>query len=556
MMSRASDALWRGGALALSLLLILPLAAIGWMALNAEADIWPHLIATVLPGFVERTIVLMAGVGFLTLMIGTGTAWLVSQCEFPFRRFFTWALVLPLAMPGYIIAYTYVHSFEFAGPVQSALRAAFGWKHGDYWFPEIRSMAGAVTVMSLVLYPYVFLTARAAFLKLSPHHMEAARTLGRSQWGAFFRVALPLARPAIAVGVTLAVMEAIHDIGAVNFFGVRTLSLGIYTTWLAKGNLGGAAQIAVVMLLFVFALIWVEQRSRRAQSFHSQGLRDAPCRRAALSGWKAWGAFVACLIPSLLGFILPAAILLSFALEQGRMLDDAAFLKAARNTLLLASAAAVVTVLAGLFLAYAKRMSRGPFVAFAVRLASVGYAVPGTVLGLGILVPLSGFDNGLDAFLRAQFGISTGLLLSGTVFAIMLGYAIRFLAISFGNLETGLERVTPSLSAAARTLGRGPLSTLLNIHIPLLRPAIGAGLLLVFVDCMKELPATLILRPFDFDTLATLVYALASLDQLEESALPALAIVAAGILPVILISRGMAQEAAAPAQDLSASKSR
>jgi iron(III) transport system permease protein len=556
MMSRASDALWRGGALALSLLLILPLAAIGWMALNAEADIWPHLIATVLPGFVERTIVLMAGVGFLTLLIGTGTAWLVSQCEFPFRRFFTWALVLPLAMPGYIIAYTYVHSFEFAGPVQSALRAAFGWKHGDYWFPEIRSMAGAVTVMSLVLYPYVFLTARAAFLKLSPHHMEAARTLGRSQWGAFFRVALPLARPAIAVGVTLAVMEAIHDIGAVNFFGVRTLSLGIYTTWLAKGNLGGAAQIAVVMLLFVFALIWVEQRSRRAQSFHSLGPRDAPCRRAALSGWKAWGAFVACLIPCLLGFILPAAILLSFALEQGRMLDDAAFLKAARNTLLLASAAAVVTVLAGLFLAYAKRMSRGPFVAFAVRLASVGYAVPGTVLGLGILVPLSGFDNGLDAFLRAQFGISTGLLLSGTVFAIMLGYAIRFLAISFGNLETGLERVTPSLSAAARTLGRGPLSTLLNIHIPLLRPAIGAGLLLVFVDCMKELPATLILRPFDFDTLATLVYALASLDQLEESALPALAIVAAGILPVILISRGMAQEAAAPAQDLSASKSR
>ena len=556
MMSRASDALWRGGALALSLLLILPLAAIGWMALNAEADIWPHLIATVLPGFVERTIVLMAGVGFLTLLIGTGTAWLVSQCEFPFRRFFTWALVLPLAMPGYIIAYTYVHSFEFAGPVQSALRAAFGWKHGDYWFPEIRSMAGAVTVMSLVLYPYVFLTARAAFLKLSPHHMEAARTLGRSQWGAFFRVALPLARPAIAVGVTLAVMEAIHDIGAVNFFGVRTLSLGIYTTWLAKGNLGGAAQIAVVMLLFVFALIWVEQRSRRAQSFHSLGPRDAPCRRAALSGWKAWGAFVACLIPSLLGFILPAAILLSFALEQGRMLDDAAFLKAARNTLLLASAAAVVTVLAGLFLAYAKRMSRGPFVAFAVRLASVGYAVPGTVLGLGILVPLSGFDNGLDAFLRAQFGISTGLLLSGTVFAIMLGYAIRFLAISFGNLETGLERVTPSLSAAARTLGRGPLSTLLNIHIPLLRPAIGAGLLLVFVDCMKELPATLILRPFDFDTLATLVYALASLDQLEESALPALAIVAAGILPVILISRGMAQEAAAPAQDFSASKSR
>lgn len=556
MMSRASEALWRAGALALSLLLILPLAAIGWIAANAGADIWPHLIATVLPGFVERTLLLIMGVGVLTLVIGTATAWLVTQCEFPFRRIFTWALVLPLAMPGYIIAYTFVHSFEFAGPVQTAMREIFGWKRGDYWFPEIRSMAGAVTVMSLVLYPYVFLTARAAFLKLSRHHMEAARTLGRSSWGAFFRVALPLARPAIVVGVTLAVMEAINDIGAVTFFGVQTLSIGIYTTWLSKGNLGGAAQIALVMLLFVFALIWIEQRSRRTQSFHSLGPRDAPTGRVRLSGIRAWGAFVACLLPCVLGFVLPAGILLSFALDHGRMLEDAGFLKAARNTLLLASAAAVVTVLVGLFLAYAKRMSRGFLVSFAVRLASVGYAVPGTVLGLGILVPLSAFDNGLDAFLRAQLGISTGLLLSGTVFSIMLGYAIRFLAISFGNLETGLERVTPSLSAAARTLGRGPFSTLLNIHIPLLRPAIGSALLLVFVDCMKELPATLILRPFDFETLATLVYALASLDQLEESALPALAIVAAGILPVILLSRSMAQETKTPAQDLSSVKSR
>jgi iron(III) transport system permease protein len=556
MMGRASEALWRGGALALSLLLLLPLAAIVWIALHAQADVWPHLVTTVLPGYVERTILLMAGVGIFTFVMGTGTAWLVSQCEFPLRRFFTWALVLPLAMPGYIIAFTYVHSFEFAGPVQSALREAFGWQRGDYWFPEIRSMAGAVSVMSLVLYPYVFLTARAAFLKLSTHHMEAARTLGRSQWGAFFRVALPLARPAIAVGVTLAVMEAINDIGAVNFFGVRTLSVGIYNTWLAKGSLGGAAQIAVVMLLFVFALIWIEQRSRRAQGFHSLGQRDAPSRRVMLSGWRGWGAFAACLIPCVLGFALPAGILLSFALEHGRMLEDASFLRASRNTLLLASAAAIVTVLLGLFLAYAKRMARGPVVALTVKLASVGYAVPGTVLGLGILVPLSSFDNGLDALLRAQFGVSTGLLLSGTVFAIMLGYAIRFLAISFGNLETGLERVTPSLSAAARTLGRGPFATLMNIHIPLLRPAIGSALLLVFVDCMKELPATLILRPFDFDTLATLVYALASLDQLEESALPALAIVAAGILPVILISRGMARQATAPVQDFSSAKSR
>lgn len=544
MLTTAGEAGWRAAALGFAFLLALPVLAIAAIALTSAPDVWPHLLTTVLPGHLRRTGALMAGVGLLTLIIGVSTAWLVTQCEFPLRRFFTWALVLPLAMPGYIIAYTYVFTFEFAGPVQSLLRESFGWTRDDYVFPEIRSLGGAITVMSLVLYPYVFLTARAAFLKLSPHHMEAARTLGLSAWGAFFRVALPLARPAIAVGVTLAVLEAINDIGAVNFFGVRTLALGIYTTWLGRGDLGGAAQIAAVMLIMVFALIWIEQRSRMRQDFHLGARRDTPLKRSVLTGQRAGLAIAACGLPLLFGFVLPAGILLGFAIEHGAVTENQAFLKALANTLTLAAAAAMVTVGLGLFLAYANRLAGGRMMGWATRAASVGYAVPGTVLGIGILVPLSAFDNALDSFLRAQFGFSTGLLLSGTIFAVMAGYSIRFLAISFGNLETGLQRVTPNLSAAARTLGRGPFATLIGVHMPLLRPAIGAALLLVFVDCMKELPATLILRPFDFDTLATLVYALVSLDQLEASALPALAIVAAGILPVIIISRGMARERA------------
>lgn len=534
MLSARAAFFWRAGALALSLLLVLPILAIGALALSAGPEIWPHLFATVLPGMLARTLALSMGVGLLSLLIGTGTAWLTTQCEFPLRRFFTWALVLPLAMPGYISAYTYVHVFEYAGPVQSAWRAFFGFaRPADYSFPEIRSLPGAVFVMSLVLYPYVFLTARAAFLKLSPHHMEAARTLGRGPWGAFWHVALPLARPALAVGVVLAVMEAINDIGAANFFGVRTLTLGIYTTWLAQGNLAGAAQIAAVMLILVFGLIIAEQKSRAAQRLGLAERRDAPWQRVELQGIARMGALIACLLPLAFGFLLPAGVLLAFALRYPEMASDESFWLAMTNTLGVAAAAAFATACLGLILAYARRQVQSRLVSGAVRMAGLGYALPGTVLGIGLLVPLTGFDNWLSQWL------GTGLLLSGSLFAVMLGYAIRFLAIASGNVETGLERVTPNLTAAARTLGRGPWATLLHVHLPLLRPAIGSALLLVFVDCMKELPATLILRPFDFETLATLVYQLASLEQLEQSALPALAIVAAGVLPVILISRQM-----------------
>jgi iron(III) transport system permease protein len=524
--------------LILSLALAIPILTIIYLALTPADNIWPHLVSTVLPGYVWRTIALMGGVGVLTFVIGTATAWLVTMCSFPLRRVFQWASLVPLATPTYIIAYTYVDFLNYAGPLQTALRGAMGWASPRaYWFPEIRSLGGAIIVLSFVLYPYVFLTARASFVRQPQAHLEVARTLGQSPWGAFFKVALPLARPSIAVGVSLAMMECLNDIGAVGFFGVRTLSLGIYTTWLTQGNLGGAAQISAVILVFVFALLWIERQGRQRQAYAPSAQRAHPIRRRRLKGITAIAAFLACAIPVILGFVVPGLILLDFATTRLSGSMTTAFADAAWHSLLLSSAAAIFAVILGLCLAYANRMAHSGTVRQTIRIASVGYAIPGTVLGLGILIPLAAFDNALDAFMRESFGISTGLLLSGTIAAVTFAYVVRFLAISFGSLESGLQRVTPNLAAAARTLGRGPLQALWEVHLPMLRPSLVTAALLVFVDCMKELPATLILRPFDFETLATTVFTLASLDQLEESALPALTIVAVGLIPVILLAR-------------------
>ncbi len=529
---------WRVGALLLSGLLLLPLATVIFLAFHSSENIWPHLVTTVLPGYVWRTVLLMAGVGALTFLTGAGTAWLVTMTSFPGRGLLQWLLLVPLAMPTYIIAFTYVELLTYAGPLQSALRELFGWRTpADYWFPEIRSLGGAIFVMAMVLYPYVYLTARASFLRQSATHLEVARTLGSGPWKAFFSVALPLARPAIAVGVSLAMMETLNDIGAVEYFGVRTMTLGVYTTWLGRGNLGGAAQIAVVMLAFVFVLLWLERLGRRGQAFH--GRRERPATPAPLFGPLAWAATLACALPIAIGFIVPASILVYYAVTRFAEAATPAYASAALNSLLVSAVAAGLAVLAGLFLAYANRLARGGISGLSTRLASLGYAVPGTVLGIGILTPLAGLDNWLSSLAQSWFGRPTGLLLTGGIAAIVFGYVVRFLAISYGALEAGLERVTPNLTAAARTLGRGPFATLIEVDLPLLRPALLSAALLVFVDCMKELPATLILRPFNFETLATHVYTLASLAELEDSALSALTIVVVGVIPVFLLSRAM-----------------
>jgi iron(III) transport system permease protein len=535
--ARDGDRAWAIFAVIISALVATPVIAVGVLAISPTANIWPHLWATVLPGYVRTTLVLMAGVGIVSFVVGTSTAWFVAMCRFPGRKVLQWALLVPLATPTYIIAYTYVDVFEYSGIVQTMARGLFGWHNArDYWFPDIRSLPGAIFVMSFVLYPYVYLTARASFMKQSVCLLEVSRTLGRSAWGTFFSVALPMARPAIAIGVTLAMLECLNDIGAVEFFGVNTLTVGIYATWLGRGNLGGAAQLASVMLIFVFALIWLERLMRARQRFHHTSRRERPPTKVRLTGWRGWSVTVACALPVFLGFVVPGAVLLDFAIGRFDTANQD-YLRYATNSLVLSATASVAAIAIGLVLAYAHRLARSDLVQIAIRFASVGYAVPGAVLGIGILVPMARLDHAINGAATGLFGISTGLLLTGTIFSIVFAYVVRFLAISYGAIEAGLGRVTPNLEAAARTLGRSSSGALREVHLPLIRPALATAGLLVFVDCMKELPATLILRPFNFDTLATHVYTYASLDLLEDSALSALTIVAAGVLPVILINR-------------------
>jgi iron(III) transport system permease protein len=543
MLSGPSRATWTAGALLVSAIIILPAVTIGVLSLQGEESIWPQLATTVLPVYVVQTVGLMAGVGTLSFVIGSGTAWLITMYRFPGRRVLKWALVLPLAIPTYIAAYCFLHIFDYAGPVQSTLRATFGWsKPSDYMFPELRSLPGAIGVLSFVLYPYVYLTARASFLKQGAAQIEVARTLGAGIPAAFRTIALPLARPAIVAGVSLAMMECLNDIGAVEFFGVRTLSVGVYTTWLGKGNLAGAAQIAAVMLVFVIGLIVLERSGRRAQRLDTMNRKEVPLSGIRLNGGPALVAAIACAIPIMAGFLLPAGVLLNFALQRGGLVTTQAFGAAAFNSVSVSAVAAGVILLAGLFIAYAQRLARTRAVSAAIWLVTAGYAIPGAVLGIGVLVPLAAFDNGLDAMMRRLFGVSTGLVLTGSVAALIYAYSVRFLTIALGSLEAGLGRVPPSLSAAARTLGRGPIAALVEVDLPLLRPALMSAALLVFVEAMKELSATLILRPFNFETLATLVYAQASLDQLEDTGLAALTIVAVGIAPVIMLTRMMSAE--------------
>ncbi|MFC6635068.1 ABC transporter permease [Microbulbifer taiwanensis] len=522
-----------------ALLVALPVLSVFWLALFPEENIWPHLLDTVLFHYISATLILALGVGVFTLLAGVGSAWLVTMCRFPGRRFFEWALLLPFAVPAYVIAYVYTDLLEYAGPVQKLLRDWFGWQTArDYWFPEIRSMGGAIAMLSLVLYPYIYMLARAAFLEQCGSIRAASRALGCTPWQSFLRVSLPMARPAIAVGLSLVLMETLNDFGTVDFFAVRTLSVGIYDTWLSRGNLGGAAQIACSTLLFVVLLIALERRARARQRHFVQSPSQSR-DNYRLRGWRALAAAIFCGLLLLAGFGVPLLVLGDYALGNFASYWSDDFLAIARNSLLLSAAAALATALLGLLLAYGKRLNPSRPIKTLVGFARLGYAMPGAVMAIGVLIPLAAFDNALDALLREHFDISIGLLLSGSVFAIVFAYTVRFLAVSAGAIETSLDKVTPSMDRAARSLGRNSWQTLWAVHFPLVRTGLLSGALVVFVDCMKELPATLLLRPFGFDTLATHVYQFASDEMLERSALGALMIVLVGLLPVILLSRSM-----------------
>jgi len=519
-------------------LVALPVLSVFWLALFPKENIWAHLADTVLPHYVSTTLQLLIGTAALSTLLGVSSAALVSLCNFPGRRYFEWALLLPFAVPAYVIAYVYTDLLEFSGPVQGFLRELFGWQTmRDYWFPDIRTLGGAILMLSLVLYPYIYLLARASFLEQSNSLRDASRMLGCSAWQSFFRVSLPIARPAIAVGLSLVCMETLNDFGTVDFFAVKSLSAGIYDTWLNMNNLGGAAQIASMLMIFVVMLITLERISRnRQKQFHGRD-RFQALDTLQLNGWKSWAAVATCAFPVVAGFVVPVAILADYALDHLDQLWEENFLTYALNSFTLSVMAAIATIVIALLLAYSKRLHKQRSLQHAVNLSSLGYAMPGAVLAIGVMIPLAAFDNGLDAWMTSTFGISTGLLLSGSTFAIVFAYSVRFLAVSTGAVDSSLSKVTPSMDMAARSLGHTPMQTLLKVHLPLIRGGILTAALVVFVDCMKELPATLILRPFNYDTLATFVYQYASDEMLEECSLAALLIVLVGIVPVIMLSR-------------------
>ena len=528
---------WSIGTVLIAAAVVVPIVTVIFIGLTPGDEIWSHLASTVLPLYVSTTLQLMIGVGTGTLIIGVGTAWLVSTCRFPGKSIFEWALLLPMAMPAYVIAYVYTDILEYAGPVQGLLRDVFGWTtKREYWFPEIRSLGGAASMMTLVLYPYVYLLSRAAFMEQSVCVLEASRVLGRGPWRSFFSVALPLARPAIVIGVSLVLMETLNDFGTVDFFAVSTFTLGIYDVWLNMNNVAGAAQLAGLLLFFVVFLVLAERFARRKQRFHHTTSKYKALPGYELEGWARRLAVIGCALPVAFGFVLPAAVLGNYAVIHFEAAANPDVYRYAGNSVLLSALTAFLAIAVGIFMAYGVRLRNERIVKFMARFASLGYAVPGSVLAVGVLVSLGALDNGIDGFMRQNFGVSTGLLFSGTIAAVTFGYLVRFLALSFGSVEASLAKITPSMDGAARNLGHGPFSTLRRIHIPLIRGSVLTAAMLVFVDCMKELPMTVILRPFDFHTLATYVHQFASDEQLGEASIAALAIVGFGILPVIVLS--------------------
>ena len=528
-------------ALAIACLFAVPVVSVLINVFVPGTGTWQHLADTVLPRYVMNTLWLVLGVGVGVIIGGVGTAWLVTMCRFPGRSVFEWALILPLAVPAYVMAYTYTDFLQFTGPVQSLLREATGWGARDYWFPEIRSLGGAILMLALVLYPYVYLLARAAFLEQSVCALEVSRTLGSGPWGSFFRVALPLARPAIVGGVSLALMETVADFGTVSFFGVQTFTTGIVRTWFSLGDRIAAAQLSAALLCVVLAVLLTERWSRGpARYYHTSGrYRHLPSHR--LNRSQSGLAILFCLFPVVLGFLLPCAILLAMAIEIGDAQFGPRFLRLTFNSFTLAAVSALLAVLVAVLMAYGVRLSPGHLTLFANRVASMGYAVPGTVIAVGVLIPFALFDNALDAWMQARFGLSTGLLLTGTIAALVFAYLVRFLAISLSTVEASLGKIKPSMDDAARSLGHGPGATLVRVHAPLMWGSLLTAGMLVFVDVMKELPATLIMRPFNFDTLAVQAYNLASDERLTEASTASLAIVAVGVLPLVLLSRAIAR---------------
>ena len=529
---------WSIGAVLVALLVVMPIGAVLWIALTPDQNIWPHLIATTLPRYLENTAVLVASVGVLAAAVGTGTAWMVTMYRFTGSGWLQWLLLFPLSIPAYVGAYALVDFLEYAGPVQGGLRGLFGWQNAqDYWFPEIRSRGAAIVVLAAALYPYVFLMARSAFREQSGHGFEVARALGAGPWARFWRVGLPLARPAIAAASAIVMMETISDFGVVSYFSVQTLTTGIFSTWLDGGSASGAAQIASVVLIVVLVLVGLEKHSRGRVRFFAISRQKHAVAPIALTGWRGGLAAGLCFVPFVLGFVLPGGVILAHALDNAERWLDPDLMRAFLNTLSVAGSAALLTVLASIYMVYGARMSGRRLPALLLPLTTIGYAAPGAVLAVGLLFPMSAIDHALADLVEAITGRDIGLLMTGSAFAIIYAYFVRFFAIAQGVSDSAFGRVAPSLPMAARSLGQSPGGTLARIYMPLIRGSVGTALLLVFVDCVKELPATLLLRPFNFNTLSTRVFEKASLEQIGNAAPAAILVIGVGLCAVLLLAR-------------------
>ena len=531
---------WIAGSWATALLLGLPVLALIFSALSADGDLFRHLVDTVLLDYLRNTSGLVLGVVLLSLLFGVPTAWLVAMCQVPGRRALQWALMLPMAMPSYIVAYVYTDLLDYSGPLQAGLRSLFDWQSpADYWFPAIRSLGGAAWVLALVLFPYVYLLARASFLEQSVSLIHSSRLLGCTPWQSFRRLSLPLARPAIMVGASLVAMETLADFATVHFFAINTLTTAIYDTWLGYGSLATAARLSCLMLLAVVLLIALERRSRQRQQVfqksmgHEQPLRY-PLKGASrlLAGLWCWGLVLA-------GFGLPFVILLDYGVRYFALSWTPEFVRFAGNSLLISALTALLAMAIALLLGFFRRLDGGTRSLLPLRIAATGYAMPGTVLAIGVLVPLTALDFGLNDLAEWLGMQGPGLLLTGTLTAIVFGYLVRFVAIAIGSVESSMGKISPSLDMAARSLGQGTGGMLRRVHLPLVRRGLFAGAMLVFIESMKELPAALLLRPFNFETLATHVYQFVSDEMLERGALGAIVIVLVGLVPLIWVNRSL-----------------
>ncbi|EGU35116.1 iron(III) ABC transporter, permease protein [Vibrio ichthyoenteri ATCC 700023] len=532
---------WKTSSGVLALLLVLPILAIFFTAVGETDQLFSHLMSTVMTTYTYNTVVLVIGVMLLSLLFGIPSAWLMAMCRLPSERILQWALVLPLAMPAYIVGYIFTDWFDFAGPIQIALRDMMGWQAGDYWFPDIRTLGGAIIVLALVLYPYVYLLCRAAFMEQNVSLLQSARLLKCSPWQSFFRISLPLVRPAIAVGLSLVAMETIGDFGTVSYFAVNTLTTAVYDTWLGYSSLTAAAKISVIMLVFVILLLSLERYSRRKQKLFQSQFSSREDFRYELRGWKKWLALIWCWGLVAVAFIFPLGQLCIYAYKYFAQSWTPEFQQYALNSLYVSLSAAVIGVLIALVVNFYHRLNASRASLAFMRLSSMGYAVPGTVLAIGVMVPVIFMDHAVNDLAKAMDWGRPGLIFSGSMFAIIFALVVRFSAVAIGSIESSLSKVSPSLDMASRTMGCNPNTMLLRVHVPLIRRGALIAGLLVFIESMKELNASLLLRPFNFETLATYVFNYASDEHLELAAMPAVILVLVGLVPLVLVNRSLEQ---------------